>query len=60
MALPREHPYIWATWLARLLAGEAHCEWAGWFLSDSPSPLVRIITLYEPDPAEWEDYERWK
>ena len=31
MALPREHPYIWATWLARLLAGEAHCEWAGWF-----------------------------
>ncbi len=27
----REHPYIWATWLARLLAGEAHCQWAGWF-----------------------------
>ena len=31
MALPREHPYIWATWLRRLLAGEAHFEWAGWF-----------------------------
>ena len=31
MAVPREHPYIWATWLARMLAGEAHCEWAGWF-----------------------------
>ncbi len=31
MALPREHPYIWSTWLSRLLAGEAHCEWAGWF-----------------------------
>ena len=31
MARAREHPYIWATWLARLLAGEAHCEWAGWF-----------------------------
>ncbi len=27
----REHPYIWATWLAKLLAGEAHCQWAGWF-----------------------------
>ena len=27
----RESPYTWATWLARLLAGEAHCEWAGWF-----------------------------
>ena len=31
MASTREHPYIWATWLARLLAGEAQCEWAGWF-----------------------------
>ena len=31
MARPRESPYIWATWIARLLAGENHCEWAGWF-----------------------------
>ena len=31
MPQPRESPYIGATWLARLLAGEAHCEWAGWF-----------------------------
>ena len=31
MARVREHPYIWATWIARLLAGENHCEWAGWF-----------------------------
>ena len=31
MPYPRETPYIWATWLARLLAGEAHCQWAGWF-----------------------------
>ena len=31
MSRPREHPYTCATWLARLLAGEAHCEWAGWF-----------------------------
>ena len=31
MPQPRDHPYIWATWLARLLAGEAHCQWAGWF-----------------------------
>ena len=29
-------------------------------VTDFPSPLVRIITLYEPDPAEWEDYERRK
>ena len=31
MARARESPYIWATWIARLLAGESHCEWAGWF-----------------------------
>ena len=33
MPRSRESPYIWATWLARLLAGEASCEWAGWFRS---------------------------
>ena len=31
MARAREQPYIWATWLSRLLAGESSCEWAGWF-----------------------------
>ena len=33
MPRPRESPYIWATWLAKLLAGENSCEWAGWFRS---------------------------
>ena len=27
----REFPYIWATWLPRLLTGENSCEWALWF-----------------------------
>ena len=31
MARAREHPYIWATWLSRLLAGENACEWSAWF-----------------------------
>ena len=31
MAQRREHPYIWATWLPRLLTGENSCEWAIWF-----------------------------
>ena len=31
MVRAREQPYIWATWLSRLLAGESHCEWAAWF-----------------------------
>ena len=24
-------PYVWVTWLPRLLAGESSCEWASWF-----------------------------
>ena len=31
MAVPRGHPYIWATWLPRLLTGENLCKWAVWF-----------------------------
>lgn len=27
----REHPYIWVTWMPRLLSGNHHCEWASWF-----------------------------
>ena len=31
MSQRREHPYIWATWLPRLLTGESSCEWSVWF-----------------------------
>ena len=24
-------PYVWVTWLTKLLVGENSCEWAGWF-----------------------------
>ena len=27
----RENPYIWVTWLTKLLVGENSCEWAAWF-----------------------------
>ena len=27
----RDRPYLWITWLTRLLAGENSCEWAAWF-----------------------------
>ncbi len=27
----RPFPYVWTTWLTKLLAGEDHCEWALWF-----------------------------
>lgn len=29
--IPRDKPYVWATWLRSLLSGEASCEWAAWF-----------------------------
>ena len=29
--LRRDGPYIWITWLTKLLAGENSCEWASWF-----------------------------
>ncbi len=31
MAIPRAEPYVWTTWVTRLMAGEATCEWAAWF-----------------------------
>jgi hypothetical protein len=31
MAVKRQSPYIWVTWLSRLLVGEECCEWAAWF-----------------------------
>ena len=31
MVISRAKPYIWATWLPRLLTGERSCEWAIWF-----------------------------
>ena len=30
-ATPRAFPYIWTTWLTKLLTGESSCEWAAWF-----------------------------
>ncbi len=31
MATRRDAPYIWATWLTKLLSGENQCEWSAWF-----------------------------
>lgn len=30
----KDAPYIWVTWLAPLLAGNKHCQWAAWFQSN--------------------------
>lgn len=31
MGTPRDYPFVWSTWVSKLLAGEAHCLWAAWF-----------------------------
>lgn len=31
MTRKREGPYVWATWLSRMMVGEACCQWAPWF-----------------------------
>ena len=30
MTINRANPYIWVTWVSKILAGEAHCTWASW------------------------------
>jgi hypothetical protein len=31
MTRRRKSPYIWVTWLSKLMAGEQTCDWMGWF-----------------------------
>jgi CRISPR/Cas system-associated exonuclease Cas4 (RecB family) len=31
VTLPRSSPYVWTTWLSKLLVGDQACEWAAWF-----------------------------
>jgi len=32
-AVKRSNPFIWVSWLSKLMAGEKQCEWACWFRS---------------------------
>ena len=54
MAVSRAHgPYIWVTWLTRLLVGEHSCEWAAWFRSHHESRSWEKV----PNPfsqVEWQ------
>ena len=67
MPRQREHPYIWTTWLPRLLTGENSCEWAIWFKAHYqgwdrvPSDfnqtdwLIRHTSMLNEQKAQWED-----
>ena len=66
MAKQREHPYIWATWIARLLAGQNSCHWASWFKAhhqnwdrppsdfDQADWVLNHTRLLNQQKAEWE------
>ena len=51
--LRRNGPYIWVTWLTRLLAGENSCEWATWFRAQHESwSWARVPSTF--DLAGWQ------
>ncbi len=33
VAIPRGKPYVWATWLSRVMTGNVSCQWQYWFLA---------------------------
>jgi hypothetical protein len=49
MSAPRAAPYVWVTWVSRLLAGDAHCAWAPWF---------RAHHTYDRRPGDF-DTAKW-
>ena len=66
MADARDFPYIWTTWLPRLLTGENSCEWAIWFKAHhqnwakTPSDfnqaewLLNHTSLLKEKKSQWE------
>ena len=67
MVISRAKPYIWATWLPRLLTGENSCEWAVWFKAhyqewtrqtadfDQTGWLLNHRALFAHQRGEWEE-----
>ena len=68
MAQRRDFPYIWVTWLPKLLAGENSCEWAVWFKAhyqnwDRPPSdfnqsewMLRHTALLNEQKEQWQDH----
>ena len=61
-------PYIWVTWLPRLLSGESSCEWAAWFKAQhegsswakAPSDFDRAGWLMDHTALLNEQREVWE
>ena len=45
----RDAPYIWTTWITKLIVGESHCFWASWF---------KAHNKYEKLPSDF-DLSKW-
>ena len=46
-------PYLWVTWLTKLLVGENSCEWAAWFRSQHESwSWDKVASTF--DQAAWQ------
>jgi hypothetical protein len=53
MADRRDVPYIWVTWLTKLLVGENSCEWATWFRANHLSnSYVKTPSTF--DATNWQ------
>ena len=61
-------PYIWVTWLPKLLSGESSCEWAAWCKaqhggdswSRMPSDFDLTKWLMDPTALLNQSKEAWK
>lgn len=53
MAQRRDMPYIWVTWLTKLLVGENSCEWAAWFRANHEGRSYDKV-LSDFDSTEWQ------
>ena len=53
MAERRDEPYIWVTWLTKLLVGENSCEWAAWFRANHESRSYDKVPS-NFDATEWQ------
>ena len=52
MSKRRESPYVWITWVNRLLAGEDYCEWSSWFKANYER------NSYKKEPSNF-DTAKW-
>jgi hypothetical protein len=51
---PRPEPYVWVTWITKLLAGESSCVWSPWFrahFQTAKAPSGFDMTAWQMDHA---------